>query len=158
MDKIWHNFAVMHDCELLELYPQESYGRPRLWMRGCWKQMQRNFPKWMKSEAPMKGMQINIFTLVITILLPLILVGFDAASDMGVIGQMWSYITYDFTEWTVAATCLIFSIFILSFSMSNLIFSNPWASLLINARTTILMKTRELERKDVPVPLGECNC
>ena len=116
----------------------------------------------MKSEAPLDGIHINIFTLVKTILLPLILVGFDVGSDGGVIGQMWSYVRANRTYTSSGAVrepkstvYFYMSWVVLSSSLLNLMLSNPWASLLINARTTVLMKTRELERKDVPVPSGE---
>ena len=46
------------------------------------------------------------------------------------------------------------SICILLRSILNLFTSNPLATLLRNARTKIMMNSRELERKDVPVPLG----
>merc|ERR550532_1146555 len=47
----------------------------------------------------------------------------------------------------------IVSIWILIFSTMNLLRSNPLATLVRNARTTVMMNSRELERKDVPVPL-----
>ena len=46
------------------------------------------------------------------------------------------------------------SIVILSFSTLIMILSNPLASLVRRATTTSIMSSRELERKDVPVPLG----
>ena len=46
------------------------------------------------------------------------------------------------------------SIFILFLSTLNLLSSNWLSTLLRNARTTLMMESRELERKDVPVPLG----
>ena len=47
------------------------------------------------------------------------------------------------------------SILILFFSTVNLLFSNWLSTLLRNARTTLMMESRELERKDAPVPLGD---
>ena len=119
--------------------------------------MQRKLlPNWMKSKASPNGMQINIFTLIQTILLPLVSVGVDISSDGAVLREMWSVMwVFDFAVFTVFHV-VVSSIILLS-SMLNLVLSNPWSSLLINARTTVLMKTRELERKDVPVPLGEHN-
>ena len=49
----------------------------------------------------------------------------------------------------------IVSILILIVSIVNLLRSNSLATLLRNARTTVMMNSRELERKDVPVPLGK---
>lgn len=46
------------------------------------------------------------------------------------------------------------SIFILFLSTYNLLRSNWLSTLLRNARTTLMMESRELERKDAPVPLG----
>ena len=42
--------------------------------------MQRKLPNWMKSKAHANGMQIDMFSVVKTILLPLVLVGFDIGS------------------------------------------------------------------------------
>ena len=119
--------------------------------------MQRKLlPNWMKSKSPPNGMQINIFTLVQTILLPLVSVGVDISSDGAVLREMGSVMwVFDFAVFTVFQ--VVASSIILLSSLLNLVLSNPCASLLINARTTVLMKTRELERKDVPVPLGAFN-
>ena len=120
--------------------------------------IKRKFPCWLipnllKSKSPPKGLQINFFTLVKAILLPLILVGFDVGSDAGVLGQMWTISDEWINEYALAAYAVI-SMFILLFSTINLIFSNPWASLLVNARTSVFMETRESERKDMAVPIG----
>ena len=58
-------------------------------------------------------------------------------------------------DWTLGFLFLV-SIFILFFSTVNLLlFRSNWSSTLLrNARTTLMMESRELERKDVPVPLG----
>ena len=131
-------------------------------------------PKWNKSEsAPPKGIQISKFLLATTIVLPLLLVGADMVSDGGVLAQMWPYTNLErigagITNSTAEeqenssedfdTVILIFlfgvSIFILFVSTWSLLFSNPLANLLRNARTTVMMNSRELERKDVPVPLG----
>ena len=117
--------------------------------------IKRKLPRWLKSKSPPKGLQISFFTLAKAILLPSILVGFDVGSDAGVLGQMWTIVN----EWkhgTGAALVIYTAIssFILLYSMLNLIFSNPWASLLVNARTSVFMETRESERKDMAVPIG----
>ena len=112
--------------------------------------MQRKLPKWVKSKSPPNGMQINMFILVQTILLPLIGVGIDLGLDSRVLGQMWSVIEVAYFVFGLSCSILLSSLL-------NLVFSNPLATLLINARTSVLMKTRELERKDVPVPLGAFN-
>ena len=55
----------------------------------------------------------------------------------------------------IILSCLFsMSILILIFSTLNLIMSNPLATLVRNARTMVMMNSRELERKDVLVPLG----
>ena len=48
------------------------------------------------------------------------------------------------------ASCII-----LFASMLNLIFGNPFKTLIRNARTSVFMASRELESKDVPLPMGE---
>ena len=120
--------------------------------------MQRKLlPNWMKSKSPPNGIQINIFNLVQTILVPLVSVGVDYGSDVAVLVLMWNVMRdYHFAVFT--DVLVVASAIILLSSMLNLVLSNPWSSLLINARTTVLMKTRELERKDVPVPLGAFIC
>lgn len=47
----------------------------------------------------------------------------------------------------------VVSIIILALSILNLLLPNPLATLLRNARTTVMMNSRELERKDMPEPL-----
>ena len=49
----------------------------------------------------------------------------------------------------------IMSILILGASSFNLLSSNWLSTLLRNARATLMMESRELERKDAPVPLGD---
>jgi len=129
---------------------------------GCWSHMKRSclskLSKCIKPEsAPPEGLQISKFLLATTIVLPLLLVGADMVSDGGVLGQMWPY-TYFAAgdvkgEEMILAFLFIVSILILFFSTVNLLQSNPLATLVRNARTTVMMKSRELERKDVPVPL-----
>ena len=60
----------------------------------------------------------------------------------------------DVVEAVILFALSFVSIVILVFSTVNLLVSNPLASLLRNARTTVMMNSRELERKNVPVPLG----
>merc|ERR1719458_1898664 len=45
------------------------------------------------------------------------------------------------------------SCFILGFSLLNLLVANPIKTLIRNARTSVLMGSREMESKDVPVPI-----
>ena len=116
--------------------------------------IKRKLPCWLKSKSPPKGLQINFFTLATAILLPLILVGFDVGSDAGVLGQMVT-IKNEWKDEKALVVYTVISTFILLFSTVNLIFSNPWASLLINARTSVFMETRESERKDMAVPIGD---
>ena len=107
--------------------------------------MQRNLPNWMKSKAPPNGMQINIVTLVKTILLPLVWVGVDIGSDGVVLREMWFVLTIldasDETRPDFAVVLVVMSCIVLLLSVLNLVLSNPCASLLINARTTVHMKT-----------------
>ena len=48
------------------------------------------------------------------------------------------------------ASCVI-----LVFSLLNLIVGNPTKTLISNVRTSVLMASREMESKDVPLPIGE---
>ena len=58
----------------------------------------------------------------------------------------------------IILSCLFsMSILILIFSTLNLLMSNPLATLVRNTRTMVMMNSRELERKDVLVPLGNNN-
>ena len=97
---------------------------------------------------------ISFFTLAKAILLPLILVGFDVGSDAGVLGQMFTITIERKGEAALIIYTAISSVILFS-STVNLIFSNPWASLLVNARTSVYMETRESERKDMAVPIGD---
>ena len=57
-------------------------------------------------------------------------------------------------DFTLSLLFLV-SINILIFSTINLLFWSNWLSTLLrNAWTTLMMESRELERKDAPVPLG----
>ena len=60
----------------------------------------------------------------------------------------------DLTQGAMLLSLFFVSIAILVSSTLNMLRSNPLASLVRNARTTVMMNSRELERKDVPVPLG----
>ena len=127
----------------------------------------------------MRGVQIGKFLLANTIVMPLLLVGSDILSDGGVLGQMWPHTMISkllvgasgnqaqinsTAQWQTGlgtgeeiwmlSYLFLVSILILIVSIVNLFRSNWLASLLRNARTTVMMSSRELERKDVPVPLG----
>ena len=47
------------------------------------------------------------------------------------------------------------SVWILAFSMLNLIFGDSTKTLIRNVRTSVLMASREMEAKGVPLPIGE---
>ena len=49
------------------------------------------------------------------------------------------------------ASCII-----LSFSLIHLIMGNAVKTLISNVRTSVLMASRELESRDVPLPIGDC--
>ena len=138
-------------------------------------------PKCIKrmTSGPKKGLEIGPFLLAQTIVLPLILVGADMVTDGDMLGQMWPYAVFsgsgnqvelnstaganisrsdevavDDDEGIILGFLFLVSIIILLLSILNMCRSNPLASLVRNARTTVMMNSRELERKDVPVPLG----
>ena len=127
-------------------------------------------------------MKISQLTILKTVVVPLVLVAADVATDGNFLGVMRSYIdslransTSNSTDDNVteilnsttssetgnreAALALfglwVASAFILLFSMLNLIFGNPVKTLIRNVRTSVLMASREMEAKDVPLPIGE---
>ena len=63
-------------------------------------------------------------------------------------------VAVDDDEGIILGFLFFVSIIILLLSILNMCRSNPLASLVRNARTTVMMNSRELERKDVLVPLG----
>ena len=142
-------------------------------------------PDCMKpTSLPRRGLKISFFTLVQTIAMPLALVAVDVASDGNLlyhmksfIGTQWATNTTSFTINSTNVTeqhnittltetgtpqgettldgLFYLSCAILLFSMLNLIFGNPFKTLIRNARTSAFMASRELESKDVPLPMGE---
>ena len=127
-------------------------------------------PTWIKNKSPYEGITISKVLLFSTILMPVALVGSDMISDGGVLAQMWqqimpSRVGSNSTEVeqggqsghldTTLFTLFLVSILILLISTGNLLRSNWLSTLLRNARTTLMMESRELERKDAPVPLGD---
>ena len=114
--------------------------------------------------------------------MPLVIVAADVATDGNLLFEMKSYIdtlransTSNSTDDNVteilnstassetgnweAANALVglwgASGGILAFSMLNLILGNPVKLLIRNVRTSVLMASREMEAKDVPLPIGE---
>ena len=125
------------------------------------------------SSSPERGLKIGPFLLAQTIAWPLLLVGTDMVTDGKVVTQMWQYTGTGFDKlWNANSTAseledqselmervvlnfvFMFSIAILIFSTKKLLLSNPLVTLVRDARTKVMMNSRELERKDVPVPLG----
>ena len=127
-------------------------------------------------------MKISQLTILKTVAVPLVMVGADVATDGNLLVDMKSYIdtllansTSNSTVDNVteilnstassetgnreAARALGFlcggSVYILAASMINLIYGNPAKSLIRNVRTSVLMASREMEAKDVPLPIGE---
>ena len=129
-----------------------------------------------KTKVQAKGIEISQFTIIKTIGLPLVVVAVDVATDSNLLFDMNSYIdtlransTSNSTDDNVTEmfTTTIStggeelsglfwaSIVILLFSMLNLIFGNPAKTLIRNVRISVLMESREMEAKDVPLPIGE---
>ena len=127
-----------------------------------------------KTKVQAKGIEISQFTIIKTIGLPLVVVAVDVATDSNLLFDMNSYIdslrtnsTSNSTDDNVTVTTTIStgrdelsglfwaSIVILLFSMLNLIFGNPAKTLIRNVRISVLMESREMEAKDVPLPIGE---
>ena len=101
------------------------------------------------SPAARRGIELSRLTIIKAIAVPLVLVAVDVASDGNMLYSMSSYSTDDTLGSLFAASC-----FILGFSLLNLLVANPIKTLIRNARTSVLMKSREMESKDVPVPIG----
>ena len=129
-----------------------------------------------KTKVQAKGIEISQFTIIKTIGLPLVVVAVDVATDSNLLFDMNSYIdslrvnsTSNSTDDNVTEMLTttistggdelsgLFwaSIVILLFSMLNLIFGNPAKTLIRNVRISVLMESREMEAKDVPLPIGE---
>ena len=135
-----------------------------------------------KTKVQAKGIEISQFTIIKTIGLPLVVVAVDVATDSNLLFDMNSYIdtlransTSNRTDDNVteilnstassetgnreAADALlglwVASIFILAASMLNLISGDSTKTLIRNVRTSVLMASREMEAKDVSLPIGE---
>ena len=119
-------------------------------------------PNAIKSNLPAEGIKISIFLLLSTILMPMMLVGTDMISDGSVMAQMWPYTRFPNWEQVEQVDVLdrtlgylfLASILVLEYSTLSLLRSNWLSTLLRNAKTTLMMESRELEKKDASVPLG----
>ena len=132
----------------------------------------------MKISPPSRGFEISKLTFLRTIGLPLVLVMVDIGSDGNMCYFMSDYIGNLRGTTTLTSNNLtnpknpstealhvqgkdeltglfITSICILVFSMLNLIFQKPAKTLIRSAQTCALMESRELESKDVPLPIGD---
>ena len=96
-----------------------------------------------------RGLKLSWLIIIQAIGLPLALVAADIVTDGKLIFDMYSSVS-DGVAGLFYASCVI-----LSFSMFNLIFGNPTKTLIRNVRTSVLMASREMESKDVPLPIGE---
>ena len=132
----------------------------------------------MKISPPSRGVEISKLTFLRTIGLPLVLVMVDIGSDGNMCYFMSDYIgnlrgtttltSNNLTNQNNPSTnalhvqgkdeltgLFITSVCILVFSMLNLIFQKPAKTLIRSAQTCALMESRELESKDVPLPIGD---
>ena len=155
-------------------------GRWRKTKRSCYRRLPNIFKP---TPSPAQGFELSQLTIIRAIGVPLIIVAADVVTDGNLLFDMNSYIdtliaintssnsTYDnVTELHNSTTstetanqqknAVLVSLCgasscILVLSVLNLIFGNPAKTLIRNVRTTVLMGTRELESKDVPVPIGD---
>ena len=125
---------------------------------------------------PSRGVEISKLTFLRTIGLPLVLVMVDIGSDGNMCYFMSDYIGNLRGTTTLTSNNLtnqnnpealhvqgkdeltglfITSVCILVFSMLNLIFQKPAKTLIRSTQTCALMESRELESKDVPLPIGD---
>ena len=100
------------------------------------------------SPAARRGIELSRLTIIKAIAVPLVLVAVDVATD----GNMLYFMS---TEGGFFDSLFVASCFILGFSLLNLLLENPIKTLIRNARTSVLMQSREMESKDVPVPIGD---
>ena len=147
---------------------------------GSFREMKRScysvLPACFKSSPPARrGIELSRFTIIKAIAVPLVVVAVDVATDGNLLYDMKSYIDHlkatstrsrtinstddymriDYIRIDAASGLFLASQVILICSILNLIFGNPAKTLIRNARTSALMASRELETKDVPVPIGD---
>ena len=127
---------------------------------------------------PSRSVEISKLTSLRTIGLPLVLVMVDIGSDGNMCYFMSDYIgnlrgtttltSNNLTNQNNPSTealhvqgkdeltgLFITSVCILVFSLLNIFFQKPAKSLIRSAQTSALMKSRELESKDFPLPIGD---
>ena len=138
-----------------------------------------------KSGPVKRGIELSRLTIIRVIALPLAIVAADVATDGYMLYFMKSHMDTAFeatniTSYTINRTddnvteqhnaniterenhpkttldgLFLGSCTIFAFSLLNLLFGNPSKTLVRNARTSALMASRELESKDVPLPIGD---
>ena len=134
-------------------------------------------------KSARRGVELSQLTIIQTIAMPLALVALDVYTDGTFLSDMNSHLaslistnttsyvnnstddnvteqqnnstSAETENWHALRGLSMASTIIISFSMLNLIFGNPFKTLIRNARSSALMASREMESKDVPLPIGE---
>ena len=118
--------------------------------------------------SPIVGVKITTVYIVTTLFIPIILVGTDMVTDVEV---MWSMATPFFFQVDpcleeryketsnhdlIRVQCLLGSLIIFIVALVTMFKKpGPIPFLMRSVRTTASMGSRELERNDIPVPLGK---
>ena len=114
-----------------------------------------------KPASPRRGIELSWLTIFKATVVPSVFVAWDVGTDGKMVYNMAFVIRQIYHNDTPG---LFFGLFlflwiascvILSVSMVNLIFGNPSKSLIRNAHTSVFIASRELESKDVPLPIGD---
>ena len=140
--------------------------------------MKRSFNCINNKSSPRRGIKISWLTVVKAIGYPFVTVAADVGSD----GKLLHFMNSIFdtlqatntTSYTINSAydnltdqhhfivqndplfgLITASFWILVYSLLNLIFGNPSKTLIRNVRTYTFMASRELEAKDVPLPIGD---
>ena len=120
-------------------------------------------------------MKLTTSTILSTLLLPVFLIVLDMGTDAGLLVSMWTKILPHFqstandtvivdgfpetnTHFTRRFSTFLFSFLFIVASLYSFFIPNPLPSLLKNTEASLCMQSREQEREDVPVSLGEACC
>ena len=120
-------------------------------------------------------MKLTSSTIFSTLLVPIFFIVLDMGTDTGVLLSMWTKLIPHFqsisktandtvivdgfpetsAHFTRRFSTFLFSLLFLVASLYSFFIPSPAPSLLKNTEASLCMQSREQEREDVPVPLGE---
>ena len=107
--------------------------------------------------SPRKGIELSWLAIIKAIGLPLALVAADIGTDGKLLFEMASFVEKfgSAEDQDPLFGLFLGSCFILIGSILNLTFGNPSKTLIRNVRTSVFMASREMESKDMSLPIGE---